>query len=179
MQQNLLKIFKCLFRSLLSAFLLLVFGLCCLLATFIYFFYQFVILTVGFLAVSLLIIFIRRSRRRLWRYTAMILAAGIVFYASFLAIPEFNFLVTFSARQRIVNQSAQQSISTENSWLDEEVTYLGNAIYFTIFKDPDRSAFGSRVFFVYATRLEALDTHRMSVKKLKKNWYLIKGSYAD
>ncbi len=189
MQQTVV-IFKRIFCSLVIIFLLLVFSVSCLLATFIYFFYQFVILTVGFVAVSLLIIFIRRSRHKLLRYPAIILTAGIIFYVSFLAIPEFKFLVTFNARQRIVNQlvnqSTQQSISTENSWLsetlyswlDEEVTYLDNAIYFAIMTDPGKSAFSSRVFFVYTTRPELLDS-RMSVKKLKKNWYLIKGSYAD
>ena len=184
MQKNLLEILKWAFFLLLISFpllfLLRILPIFFVLAVFYYPVYRLAILIAGFLAVSLLIIFIRRSRRRLWRYPAMMLAVGIVFYVSFLAIPEFNFLVTFNARQRIVNQYIQQGIKTENSWLGE-TAYLGSRIYFTVFKGGDR--FGSRVFFVYtpggAGSIYDPFDRNMTVKKLKKNWYFIEGGYAS
>ncbi len=148
------------------------------LATFIFFFYQLLLLTIGFLVVSSLIILIRRSRYRLWRYGLEILTGAIILYICFLAIPKFNFVMTFTARQQMVNKFVQENIKIENTWLGE-TTYSKNSsgvsVYFTYFKGSDR--YGSRIFLVYKTT-PTFDP-RMTVKKLKKNWYLFQGTYAS
>ena len=146
-------------------------------------FYQLVLRTIGFLVVSTLIILILRSRYRLRRYGLGIMAAGIILYVSFVTIPEFNFLMTFTARQQIVNQFVQENIKVENSWLGE-TNYFKNSsgvsVYFTYFKNPGR--FGSRVFFVYKTdnyRATGVFSQRMTVKVLRKNWYFVEDMYAS
>lgn len=143
--------------------------------------YQLILKTIGFLLVSWLIILILRNRYRLQRYALGILAGGIILYVSFLTIPEFNFFLTFNARQQIVNQYYQQNIRVEKSSLGE-INYFSRSVYFTYFKAPGR--WGSRVFFVYTTKQDydtakSLDTHRMTVKKLRENWYLSEGTYAS
>ena len=152
-----------------------------LLAIFHFVFYQIVPRIIGFLLVSWLIILILRNRYRLQRYALGILAGGIILYVSFLTIPEFNFFLTFNARQQIVNQYYQQNIRVEKSSLGE-INYFSRSVYFTYFKAPGR--WGSRVFFVYTTKQDydtakSLDTHRMTVKKLRENWYLSEGTYAS
>ncbi|MGB3757130.1 MAG: hypothetical protein WBA07_12245 [Rivularia sp. (in: cyanobacteria)] len=82
--------------------------------------------------------------------------------------------MTFTARQQIVNQFVQQNIKVENSWLGE-TNYFPGSVYFTYFKGADR--FGSRIFFVYTT--QPIFDPRMTVKKLKKNWYFVEGNYAS
>lgn len=99
------------------------------------------------------------------------MAGGIILYVSFVTIPEFNFLMTFTARQQIVNQYFQKNIKVENTWLGE-TNYFPGSIYFTYFKN-----IGSRIFFVYQTTPPV--GHRMTAKELRKNWYLFEGTYAS
>jgi hypothetical protein len=176
--QETLKIFKRILRFLfflgISCSLLALLYFFFVLATFIFLFYQLLLVIIVFLIVSLLIILIRRSRYRLRRYGLGILIGLTILYGCFLAIPEFNFFITFNTRQQIVNQYFQQNIKVENSWLGE-VNYFPNSVYFTYFKAPHR--FGSRVFFVYQTT-SPFDP-RETVTKLKKNWYFVEGQYAS
>ncbi len=142
-----------------------------LFAIFDFVFYQIVPRIIGFLLVSWLIILIRRSRYRLRRYCLGIMAGGIILYVSFVTIPEFNFLMTFTARQQIVNHYFQKNIKVENTWLGE-TNYFPGSIYFTYFKN-----IGSRIFFVYQTTPPV--DHRMTAKKLRENWYFLQGTYAS
>ena len=117
--------------------------LCFVLATTLFSFYQFLLITAGIVVVWKLITMIPRSRYRLWRYGLRILIVAIILYVSFLTIPQFNFFIKFNTRQQIVNRYFQQNIKVENSWLGE-TTYYPDSVYFTYFKASGRS--GSRVF---------------------------------
>ena len=82
--------------------------------------------------------------------------------------------MTFTARQQIVNHYYKQNVRVQNSWLGE-INYLPRFVSFTFFKATDR--WGSRVFFFYTNpdfdMANSIDTQRMTVKKLRENWYFI------
>ena len=181
--QEILEIFRHLLRFLfflviLWLFLLFLFYFF-LVPIFIFSFDQLLLITIGCLVVLSSIILFRRSRYRLWKYFLRILIWGITLgigsYISFFTIPEFNFFLTFNARQQIVkNINADNLLIFGKSWLGE-ISYYPNSVYFTHVKGANRM--GPRMFFVYTTKPNF--DHRMSVKKLRENWYFIQGSYAD
>ncbi|HCF26856.1 MAG TPA: hypothetical protein DEV81_06530 [Cyanobacteria bacterium UBA11049] len=152
---------------------LVVFGF---LSFFNYFCYVFFIL--------LLCVFVISSLHFLFRFKKSILASLIsiaILFLGFIAIPDFNFLLTYPARQTSVNHIIKTGVGDReffNLFLGKVNSYIRPdqiEVYFSYYKGI--RGITDRAFFVYTTKPERIESSQHGGiklwKKLKNDWYFL------
>lgn len=155
------------------------------LAIFIYSYYRLLVISIGISVVLRLISRLRRSRHRASKYRWGAFIGVVILCTASIVSPEFNFLLTFSARQQIVNhfiethKPPQYDVPITTVLLGETTGNVGSssddvAVYFRYYP----GFISERAFIVFTRRPiaqieNALYAERGTAKQLKTNWFFI------
>lgn len=156
------------------------------LSWFSYFFYKLLILIICLFIVYGLVrgIMLGRNRQKATLVTSIFL---VVLWAGYCIIPEFNFWLTSSARQgvveRLISDRSKNARFTENLLLGKATFFSDNSVYFDYYK-RGHSAINQAAFFVYKSNPNRIETdfdagHTIQLKRLKYNWFFFLRGYAD
>ncbi len=156
-------------------------------AAFSYLCYKLLAIDVCILVVLWLISRFRASRHKVLKYRWGAFIGIAILCTAFMVSPEFNFLLTFPARQQIVNhfiethKPSQYDVPISTALLGKTTGNIGPnsknvAIYFRYYGVVP--AVGERAFIIFTTRPIAkienlLYAKRGTAKQLKENWFFI------
>lgn len=134
--------------------------------------------------ILLLCVFVIFWSHLLLRFKKSILASLMliaILFSGFIAIPDFNFLLTYPARQNLVNQIIKTGVGNRelfNLFLGKVNSYVRpgqTEVYFTYYKGL--TGFSDRSFFVYTNSPERIESSQLGgikiLKKLRDNWFFL------
>jgi hypothetical protein len=116
----------------------------------------------------------------------------VVFWTGYCISPEFNFWLTSSIRQSVVERIISNGVIpvppkqevelknnnfAENLLLGQVTAYINqnhNSVYFTYHKSYTQGA-----FFVYTSNPKSIGTRYNQLKQLKPSWFFFLRDYAD
>ena len=174
-----MRIFKSL--SLISriAFIIL-FAPLLFLSLYSYFFYQLLILLLAFFIIYGLVTGIRLGRSRLKKIIVLSILL-VPLWAGYCISPEFNFWLTSSTRQSVVNRlmsgRASEATLIENLLLGKATLYRdSHEVYFNYYKSVIET---EAAFIIYASNPKTIASRYKQLKQLQHSWFFLLRGYAD
>jgi energy-coupling factor transporter transmembrane protein EcfT len=170
------------------------FSLLFLLSLSSYFFNQLLTLLVCFFIIFELVRGIKLNRVSL-RSILVVLIVLVTLWAGYWVSPSFNFWLTSSARQSVVDRMIsdnvtptrlEQEVVLKNSpieklLLGKATAYINqdsHSVYFNYYK-RGASLAHQAAFFIYTSDPTTIDPRYIQLKQLRNNWFFLLRGYAD